>query len=334
MLKSLLRWREWLAIAATTTAIGMMAAAPLAADFCFRDTYGRGVGKVPTACADTGRAMDEGLCYNKCPAGYDGKGVNCVANCPAGFRDDGLFCAKPAAYTVGVGRVSENLCKSSSKFDTGCHEVVGLWYPKCKPGFVNVGGSTCSPDCPRTWSDIGVSCKKPSDNRGAGVIANACATGQKPDAGLCYDNCKAKYDGVGPVCWQSCPASLPHSCGIGGCASDAGSCSRALFAPISSAFLVMADIPRNLTLSKIDQYKDFGDGVKKGVQTTDFKHLSNADFTRTVLQMGELLGIVFNGPELTAIYDSMFNNSFDLDLIRPEKLKAVAQAYKRPKCGT
>jgi hypothetical protein len=323
------RWRDLLAVAAASTAMGLMVSAPTAADFCFRDSYGRGAGKVPTACADSGRAMDEGLCYNKCPAGYDGKGTVCVANCPPGFRDDGLYCAKPEGYSVGIGKLTQALCKS----DTGCHQVAGLWYPKCKPGHINVGGAFCSPDCPRTWSDIGVSCKKPSENRGVGVLPNGCAVGQKFDAGLCYDNCKASYDGVGPVCWQSCPARLPQSCGAIGCAADSEKCAQALFEPISTAVVAMSEIPRNLTLSKIDQYKDFGELVRKRVNTSQFKHLSRDAFAKMILDMGLLIQIVFNGPELTAIYDAMFNRDFDLDLIRPEKLAALGKAYKRPKCG-
>ena len=187
------RGRGWVTVLASAVLIGAWVAPAVANDSCSREGSLRGVGKAPTVCADSSYALDDGLCNKKCPAGYDGKGNTCIAVCPSGFRDDGLYCAKTAPYSVGVGRVSENLCKSNSKFELGCHEVVGLWYPKCKPGYLNVGGSTCSPECPRGWSDTGLSCKRLSVQRSAGVAPNACPQGQRLVAGLCYETCKASY---------------------------------------------------------------------------------------------------------------------------------------------
>ena len=44
-----------------------------------------------------------------------------------------------------------------------------VMYPKCKEGFHNVGCCICSPTCPNGFTDIGVSCQKPSDyGRGVG----------------------------------------------------------------------------------------------------------------------------------------------------------------------
>src|SRR5215470_16452968 len=71
-------------------------------NFCWKTTYGRGVGAVPTDCP-AGKEKDAGLCYTSCPAGQKGVGPVCWSSCPAGFRDDGAFCAKPAAYGRGSG---------------------------------------------------------------------------------------------------------------------------------------------------------------------------------------------------------------------------------------
>lgn len=38
------------------------------AKFCWRDSYGRGVGKIPTECPDKDKIGL--LCYTKCPSGY------------------------------------------------------------------------------------------------------------------------------------------------------------------------------------------------------------------------------------------------------------------------
>jgi len=79
-----------------------------------------------------------------------------------------------------------------------------LYYPKCKDGFHAVGCCVCSPNCVNGMTDIGVSCQKKSYGRGAGSPL-VCGDGKDEDAGLCYDKCKSDYQGVGPVCWKSCP---------------------------------------------------------------------------------------------------------------------------------
>ena len=47
---------------------------------------------------------------------------------------------------------------------------------------------------------------KKSYGRGAGVPLG-CGN-QQYDAGLCYDPCKMKFSGVGPVCWIDCPLTV------------------------------------------------------------------------------------------------------------------------------
>mmetsp|Transcript_12920 Transcript_12920/g.9353 ORF Transcript_12920/g.9353 Transcript_12920/m.9353 type:complete len:134 (+) Transcript_12920:434-835(+) len=59
--------------------------------------------------------------------------------------------------------------------------------------------------------DIGVSCQKHSYGRTAGVPLT-CKPDEEYDAGLCYTPCRDGYDGVGPVCWEICPAGK-YECG-------------------------------------------------------------------------------------------------------------------------
>ena len=330
MFFSIKRWREWLAIAATTTAIGMMAAAPMAADFCFRDTYGRGVGKVPTACADANRAMDEGLCYKKCPPGYDGKATNCVKECPAGFRDIGLLCARPATYGVGVGQVSEALC---NKADTGCHKVAGLWYPKCKAGYHNVGALLCEPDCPAgTFSDLG-GCSKGVIERGVGAIPNACPSGQQLDAGLCYDNCKANFGGVGPVCWQSCPANLPHSCGVVGCAQNASECTQAGLDAYQSVDKLLSRAFTEARLLVEDDAKTFIAALKPTLKLDDLSAIGEVKLRDLLSRQAILASVNFTKDEIDNLISALKGRTYDPNKIVPKRVASVVKAYKRPQCG-
>jgi hypothetical protein len=139
----------------------------------------------------------------------------CWEGCPSGYRDDGAFCAKPAPYWRGTGYAWE---WGDAAFDLsgardrcvrdnpgGCEQDGLLWYPKCRAGFHNFGCCVCTPNCPAGMTDIGVSCAKQSYGRGVGTVPTACSGGKEYDAGLCYDRCRAGFDGVGPVCWGSCP---------------------------------------------------------------------------------------------------------------------------------
>jgi hypothetical protein len=60
---------------------------------------------------------------------------------------------------------------------------------------------------------------KKSYGRGAGTLMH-CAAGLQEDAGLCYHPCPgSSYSGVGPVCWDGCPASNPVNGGALCCTS-------------------------------------------------------------------------------------------------------------------
>ena len=51
-------------------------------------------------------------------------------------------------------------------------------------------------------------CWKDAYGRGVGKPISVCAKGLQKDAALCYPYCKDDFTGVGPVCWQNCPAGF------------------------------------------------------------------------------------------------------------------------------
>lgn len=61
------------------------------AEFCWKDSYGRGVGTIPESCA-AGQDRIGLLCYDQCPAGMKRFGFDCHSVCPAGMDSQGLFC--------------------------------------------------------------------------------------------------------------------------------------------------------------------------------------------------------------------------------------------------
>jgi hypothetical protein len=213
--------------------LALFASSTALADFCWKATYGRGVGTIPTVCA-SGQTNDAALCYTNCRAGYTGAGPACWGQCPSGFPDQGAICGKPSAYGRGAGyawKFGDGLndhgmykrCENANG-SGNCEKDGAIVYPKCRSGFHKVGCCVCSPDCPPGFSDGGATCNKPNYGRGAGTVPKGCTDGRVSNAGLCYKACNTAYTtATGPVCWKACSGAAPFSCG-GGCARDLNEC--------------------------------------------------------------------------------------------------------------
>lgn len=113
--------------------------------FCWKVTYGRGVGTVPTSCGD--KQYDAGLCYPYCKEGFYGVGPVCWQSCGQGYADHGATCYQfpgfyfKASYGRGVGTVPTD-CGAGRQYDAG------LCYPVCQSEFYGVG-----PVCWKTCKD-------------------------------------------------------------------------------------------------------------------------------------------------------------------------------------
>jgi hypothetical protein len=197
------------------------------AKICWKNSYGRGVGTIPSSCAQ-GQVKSGLLCYNQCQDGYENIAGVCWQKCPAGFKDTGLDCLKPSSYGRGDGYWIWHKSKCQEQNPQGCEKWGAMWYPKCASGFHNVDCCVCSPDCPAGMKDIGVSCQK---NTYVEAPIDADCGSKQYDDGLCYDYCKADYSGVGPVCWGQCPEGY-ENCGLM-CISQ-GSCAGTIFGQIDS----------------------------------------------------------------------------------------------------
>jgi hypothetical protein len=153
-----------------------------------KSSYSRGAGS-PLQCSQD-QDSDNGLCYKKCDAGFIGVGPVCWSSCPSDFKDTGTSCLKPT-YDRGAG--SPMQCSQDQDNDAG------LCYPKCPQGYAGKG-PICWPSCPSDFKDIGVSCQKPTYDRGVGKIPTICPPNTDTQIGTCFPPCKSGYSGQGPLC--------------------------------------------------------------------------------------------------------------------------------------
>jgi hypothetical protein len=174
--------------------------------YCWRRSYGRGVGRLLQTCPDHSPEQDGLLCYPKCRDGYNGVGPVCWEKC------DNLTSFGFACFDV---RKSVRSCP---------------WYDKC-----GIFKRSCS-TCPTNYTNLGCLCGRfhfrTNYGRGFGSPL-ICSNTYEQDGGLCYDKCNNKYNGVGPVCWQHCPATQPYSC-LAGCSITKQDCHLAVINMIQS----------------------------------------------------------------------------------------------------
>jgi hypothetical protein len=252
-----MKWAARLSGTLVVMVLAVLTASPSLAqqpEFCWKDSYGRGVGTVPTSCA-SGQDMRGLLCYDNCPAGMQvAPGtVDCHSVCPAGMRDDGLFCRR-AEYGRGAGYAWEfrdgfnsdgmiSRCESDGNGKGNCEMWGAIAYPKCRPGYSAVGYCICRPNVPDcTQLGLGgrldLSCAKkiqisaPKLGICPGGNSDLPGSAQQMDAGLCYRGCDAGYTGVGPVCWKDPPKGWVN-CGMGA-AKDSTTCAAIVFGQVAA----------------------------------------------------------------------------------------------------
>jgi hypothetical protein len=148
------------------------------------------------------------LCYPKCHSGFTGVGPVCWQDCPRGFRNDGAFCAKPAPYGRGAGyawQFDDMLSRCERKEGRDCEMWGLIAYPKCDKGYYPFGCCICSPICPNSMVDIGVSCTKQTYGRGVGRPLMCKENEESLSVGtldiMCFEKCKFGYHGYGIWCF-------------------------------------------------------------------------------------------------------------------------------------
>ena len=326
-------------------------------DFCWKDSYGRGVGTVPQACP-AGQERIGLLCYARCAAGMTRVGTDCHSVCPAGLRDDGLFC-RAAEYGRGSGYpwkfgdpLSDSGMISRCEADNGrgaCEMSDAMAYPKCQPGYKAFGCCICRPEVPNCGAlglnaGVDLSCAKRVVVGSPDV--GSCAPGQDRDAGLCYPGCKAAFGGAGPVCWGQCPSTHPVSCGAG-CAKSQNACAQNTADQVMSVLEVVANV--GLAVVTAGGSTAVTAGVKGGATAAKVAAQTGSRFATRITRQEAVAIIKKNakeaGKELSeatvqtyadAVVQVGTTGEFDPTVLAgldPTGVASVVVAYAKPVCS-
>ncbi len=239
--------------------------------FCWRQSYGRGVGTVP------GRVPD-------CPNGYTNNGATCgraadtiytkskLVTGPSGYTNMGAACTRGASTYSKKCTLpwKKHKCRKGYT-DNGCTcgrgvKVAPLSSGTCPSGwFMSKYTGRCSNNCPSGYTSTGDTCFKGVSTLGIGSMScpagqkmiglkcfpkgKSCFDNQVKDTGLCYPRCKTDFNGVGPVCWQGCDSGWKDC--AAGCAKTKAECSMVVADQVISPLMVAANVlALGLTKSK------------------------------------------------------------------------------------
>jgi len=203
-------------------------------EYCWKDSYGRGVGRVPSHCPSHKETIAGGIiCYDKCHnfgSNWYRFGYDCHQRCNHGWNDHGLLCHK-SNWGRGVGQArcewqewwaAADLGESGSvhqpthqrKLLGGVVKAVVQAVRKTK---LVCGGSLCSrvgkqdclglcyPPCPSSnpvW--IGCNLCGASCSSYAGGIAPSCMKGVKISPGMEWATCPPGWDYDAGLCYKPC----------------------------------------------------------------------------------------------------------------------------------
>lgn len=339
-----------LAIAIMITSVIVTEAA--AEDFCWKDSYGRGAGKIPKSCRSTEDKIGA-LCYQKCGPGMKRFGFDCHSVCPAGFKSAGLFCHKEVKrYNRGAGTGRKHCEKRHG--GGNCEHRGGLWYQKCRAGYVH-SGVFCLPERPNCAA-IGM--KKGLAGR-LGCAKHIkigkprtgqCASNEEKNAGLCYKNCRAGFKGAGPVCWMRKPSGWVN-CGMGA-AKNKKTCGGIIFDQVTSVGSVALEVATLGTSAAVTdaaetpekaeklaqlrkQYADMkaawntikeNEKVKDGMEAAD-KLYEGEENVRT------LVGADQDAQEAVTPEDMARVAAAIASIVDPTGVSGIAASYTYPKCS-
>lgn len=298
-------------------------------EFCWKDSYPRGVGTVPNHCPKDQEKIGL-LCYPNCPSGMYRWGFDCHSYCPdsPGWDDQGLFCrlceyGRGGGYPwkFGDGFSDDGMIRRcQADYGRGnCEKNGAMYYPKCDKGYYAFGCCICRPDTPKC-SDfnlnpgVDLSCAKKVI---IGVpYTGECDSDQEKDVGLCYKKCDSAYDGVGPVCWGKNPDGWV-GCGMGSAISSK-ICAETIFNQIMSVGQMALNVvtlgataAASKSVSDLEELQKKFDDLTKLYLSTDM--------------ISDIADAAVNDPDYAPIAkDADQCRTVDVDKVLPEDLARIA----------
>lgn len=300
----------------------------------------RGYDPIPSTGANAMRS-DEMAVNLKAPFHDPRNGGECWV-CPAGFeRSTAAVTADNACSKAGG---PNQLCEKWSKDNGGpgsCEESGGLLYPRPATGVTCTANSCAVTSCPSGYRNDGLYCAKTENyTRAVSTVPKACQSGYRFDAGLCYPECKAGFEGVGPVCWGQCTGSaLPFECGAV-CAKDEMTCGLSTAENIISVLDVIVTVSTTAasmgagTAVKAAIQKAIMEGAKKTIQDFAKKKLSKAAIKTLVINTIADTGKDLPMDQTTNIVGLLSGEEFDFTTLDPTGISGIVKAYNKPKCST
>lgn len=178
-------------------------------------------------------------------------------------------------------------------------------------------------------------------------MIGVCSSDEDRTGGLCYPKCKAKYLGVGPVCWINSPSGWVD-CGMGASPSST-SCALVVFDQVSSVGMLAINIA---TFGASGEAEIAANTAKSGKiineLTAKFKQLKelydkNQKYVDLVKKGMNVTAYATTARQVSIAMTSDINTITAADIIRisaqmaaladPSGIAATIAAYSYPLCS-
>jgi len=208
----------------------------LSEEFCWKESYGRGVGKIPSECP--GQRSYGAFCYDHCSkfgSDFYTFEADCHQHCHSSHDDHGLLCHKGnwgrgwgESFCEWFDDASLGLPKKSVRKSPNKHALLGFfdWFEQAANDVADVvtgekylvcGGRACPshlegclalcyPRCPSSQPvEIGCNlCGIDCDNHYGGGIAPSCMKKTRLSPGMSTKSCEHGYEMDAGLCYKPC----------------------------------------------------------------------------------------------------------------------------------
>ena len=208
----------------------------LGSEFCWKESYGRGVGKIPSECP--GQRSYGAFCYDHCSkfgSEFYTFEADCHQRCHSGHNDHGLLCHSGnwgrgwgESHCEWFDEASLGLTKRSNGEAPAARPLLGFldWIEQAATDIADVvtgqkvlvcGGRACPshlegclalcyPRCPSSHPDeIGCNlCGIDCDGQYGGGIAPSCMKKTKLSPGMTTKSCEEGYEMDAGLCYRPC----------------------------------------------------------------------------------------------------------------------------------
>jgi hypothetical protein len=167
-----------------------------------------------------------------------------------------------------------------------------------------------------------------------------CPGNKVNDKGLCYDPCPSGFEGKGPVCWQTCPKSVPYECGAGCTSTNYKAPSRSVMGRDNECNRVVAEqvmsvlqVAENIALTIASGGTAIvAKNIAKDAASDVVIKASKSEIRNAIVDAAKDAGQSLGEEQVKNLVNMASGEDFDPTSFDPTGISAIVNAYDHNTC--